>query len=961
MKPKGTKKIATALTVTIIKFKAVITPPQTFKRRSTTTKPRLASYTVSGTMMGPNINKTIKGKKLLEVIKTFNSDNAEDFIEAIGKCFPQQVEKEQKINKHNKEAGYKEINIPKSKYQLIDFSEFGVKILLRVSDHNINSSNIVEDIEEAYSIVFKSKKSPNTFRASNDEIDVTEYVYFTENCTRNKYRRIAQNIYNLLGTSQWDENNVPADVVNSSQNLHGLSDDCLGSIRTEPAPRKTITCYKLMRLIGRRLYPLFIDRSEPVELGVWYDADAPAFDTLKALEADYYYLIDNDKVLDSRQSARSLKKDEIISATKLGRRWVYIESTKNRQRRYGECRAYYNIGINSAGQKEKYAMRPGWHAGSLPTMRQIGKGAQKNLRDDSFVWTECEISADVDYNAQAQRNPDKDLPTQMPTNGFYLKATNADKTASQADKMGWYVAGAIKINRIIGDSEARQIIDRYNARQKPENRVLYDYEREGGRDFEPEKEKSQKKEEFLGTKKADNNVIDLLISFKKKDVRRSPNLVQNEHEHLICAFDSRLRPVSTPARRSNHLSGANNENSVEIKKLLDKKIKQWQKAKTLSLEDFMLFIALELRLRASKKNGNHFSYYISLFDSGDRYTLRISDHHYDASTSEYHNAKKTTALTFSSEITENWDYFKPDKTVHAIEYVYYEDKIGKDELIAIAKDVVSFVENGKYTPSVEPNEVHHSPGLEGVKRTATQTVESILASGRTDLSEAEKAILRAYAGNGGQGKRTTERGILDEYYTPDYVCEFMYRLAVRHGYASGRVLEPSCATGNCLRHIYERNDYTHIDAFEINETSRKICKALYPNVSVSDNYFETAFLEPPRYAQKAKRTWLSGAPYDLVIGNPPYGKHVNRYSSYFSGKDRFAQIEMFFIYKALELLRSGGLLVFIIGTNFMSTGSAYQSAKERIGEMADLVDAYRLPKVFAATDICTDIIVLQKK
>ena len=193
------KKIVTALTVTIIKFKAVITPPQTFKRRSTTTKPRLASYTVSGTMMGPNINKTIKGKKLLEVIKTFNSDNAEDFIEAIGKCFPQQVEKDQKIKQtHN------------SKYQLIDFSEFGVKILLRVSDHNINSSNIVEDIEEAYSIVFKSKKSPNTFRANNDEIDVTEYVYFTGNCTRNKYRRIAQNIYNLLGTSQWNENNVPA-------------------------------------------------------------------------------------------------------------------------------------------------------------------------------------------------------------------------------------------------------------------------------------------------------------------------------------------------------------------------------------------------------------------------------------------------------------------------------------------------------------------------------------------------------------------------------------------------------------------------------------------------------------------------------------------------------------------------------------------------------------------------------
>lgn len=217
-----------------------------------------------------------------------------------------------------------------------------------------------------------------------------------------------------------------------------------------------------------------------------------------------------------------------------------------------------------------------------------------------------------------------------------------------------------------------------------------------------------------------------------------------------------------------------------------------------------------------------------------------------------------------------------------------------------------------------------------------------------------------YSGNGGR-KDTTERGILDEYYTPDYVCEFMYALAVKYGYKAGKVLEPSCATGNIIRPIYERNDYTHIDAFEINQTSRDICKKLFPNVTIYDNYFETAFLEPPRFSTKAKRTWLKNAPYDLIVGNPPYGKHVNRYSSYFSGKDKFTQIEMFFMFKGLQLLRPGGLLVFITSTNFMSTGNAYQQAKERIGEIADLVDAYRLPKVFERTDICTDIIVLRKK
>lgn len=50
--------------------------------------------------------------------------------------------------------------------------------------------------------------------------------------------------------------------------------DSLGSIREEAAPRKTITAYKLMRLIDGELYPLYIDRAAPVQLGVWYNADS---------------------------------------------------------------------------------------------------------------------------------------------------------------------------------------------------------------------------------------------------------------------------------------------------------------------------------------------------------------------------------------------------------------------------------------------------------------------------------------------------------------------------------------------------------------------------------------------------------------------------------------------------------------------------------------------------------------
>lgn len=230
-------------------------------------------------------------------------------------------------------------------------------------------------------------------------------------------------------------------------------------------------------------------------------------------------------------------------------------------------------------------------------------------------------------------------------------------------------------------------------------------------------------------------------------------------------------------------------------------------------------------------------------------------------------------------------------------------------------------------------------------------------------TDADKEILRQYQGKGGKAKQYgADTGILNQYYTPIWVCEYMYQLAKHYGYQGGNILEPSAATGNMLYPFYSRGDYKHIDAFEIDNITAKICKILYPDTEVFNQYFETAFLEYPRFASKARKSWLKNAPYDLVIGNPPYGIHKNLYSGYFTGKDHFQQIEMFFIYKGLQLLRPGGLLIYITSTNFMSTGmKTYATAKRLIGEIADFKDAYRLPSVFDNTPICTDIIVLQKK
>ena len=225
----------------------------------------------------------------------------------------------------------------------------------------------------------------------------------------------------------------------------------------------------------------------------------------------------------------------------------------------------------------------------------------------------------------------------------------------------------------------------------------------------------------------------------------------------------------------------------------------------------------------------------------------------------------------------------------------------------------------------------------------------------------EKKFIAQYEGSGGQGsKGATGEGVLYEFFTPDFVCELMWKLAYRYGFkAGGSVLEPSVGTGNLLK--WAPNN-SKCYGFEINPISKRITEILYPYAKIYEGYFETAFLQEPRYTArlKDKLTWLEGYPFSLVIGNPPYGKYKNKYSSYFT-KPKMHQIELFFMHYGLQLLKPGGIMVFITGSNFLRNGISYQSEKLEIEKLADIVDAYRLPPVFKFSKVPTDIIVFKRK
>jgi adenine-specific DNA methylase len=178
----------------------------------------------------------------------------------------------------------------------------------------------------------------------------------------------------------------------------------------------------------------------------------------------------------------------------------------------------------------------------------------------------------------------------------------------------------------------------------------------------------------------------------------------------------------------------------------------------------------------------------------------------------------------------------------------------------------------------------------------------------------------------------------------------MVGLAYKHDYSDGAVLEPSCGIGRFLHYFAP---VVQVDAFEINEVSQRIAQLNFPTFNIRQAYFNELFIE------RNGKSKAFSADYKLVIGNPPYGDFTGKYSSKERKTTGATRYEDYFLLRGLDVLQSGGLLIYIIPSSFLDGKTS--KAKERIHQQAELIDAYRLPKrIFKQTDIQTDIVVFQK-
>lgn len=247
-----------------------------------------------------------------------------------------------------------------------------------------------------------------------------------------------------------------------------------------------------------------------------------------------------------------------------------------------------------------------------------------------------------------------------------------------------------------------------------------------------------------------------------------------------------------------------------------------------------------------------------------------------------------------------------------------------------------------------------------------KAIEALLTEKKDNYSSDEKNFIRKYSGYGGLDKYgKTGKGGLFEYYTPKEVIEKMWALAYKYGYNDGSVLEPSIATGEFLQ--YAPKDVRAV-GYEINEFSAKICKILYPTTEIHVHPFEQTFIKN-NWTVKDNTDHLEK--FDLVIGNPPYGDFSIVESRYMSGmgeKDhtKARNYVEYFIRRGLDLLKQGGLLIYIVGAQLRNGGNMFLDSgetpvKEYLNNNCTLVDAYRLPdSIFERTSVTADIIVLKK-
>lgn len=190
---------------------------------------------------------------------------------------------------------------------------------------------------------------------------------------------------------------------------------------------------------------------------------------------------------------------------------------------------------------------------------------------------------------------------------------------------------------------------------------------------------------------------------------------------------------------------------------------------------------------------------------------------------------------------------------------------------------------------------------------------------------------------------------VNAHYTSIDVIKGMYTGLKMLGYTGGRMLEPSSGVGNFVGAMPSEmtagvKSWTMV---ELDRVTGLIAKYLYPHSDVRIEGFQNTLL-PDNYI-------------DVAIGNVPFGNANFADRKYPSSITK--ALHNYFFAKSLDVVRPGGLVMFITSSFTMNAENA--AVRQYLANRADLIGAIRLPnnafKGNAGTEVVTDILVFKKR
>lgn len=196
-----------------------------------------------------------------------------------------------------------------------------------------------------------------------------------------------------------------------------------------------------------------------------------------------------------------------------------------------------------------------------------------------------------------------------------------------------------------------------------------------------------------------------------------------------------------------------------------------------------------------------------------------------------------------------------------------------------------------------------------------------------------------HTGYGGIGDNT-------QYFTPKEVISYMIESLKAVGFKGGKVLEPSCGNGMFIGSLLDSFDNLDITGVELSNELAMLNRVCYPNVNIMQGN-TLSYLEE-----------LEGK-FDLVIGNPPFGKGTKNYDLPLG----IGKLEGQFVQLSAKALKPNGHLIMVVPTSVLSI-EGYRKLRAWLLDEFVLIQSIQLPNntfYKSGANVGTGVIQLRKK